>query len=73
VLALALDLLESARAPRTTVQSPFRWSDEAGWKRDFYRLDLTAEQIARARAEFDGQKSVLAGKLDATPGARVRT
>ena len=70
VLALALDLLESARAPRTTVQSPFRWAADASWKRDFYRLDLTPEQIEKARAEFDAQKAVLAAKLDATPGAR---
>ena len=34
-LGLALDLLESARAPRTTVQSPLVWSDDPGWKADF--------------------------------------
>ena len=70
-LARALDLLESATAPRTTVQSPQRWATDASWKRDFYRLDLTPEQIAHSRAEFDAQKSILAAKLDASPGARV--
>lgn len=65
ITAMALDLLESARAPRTTVQTPFRWAEDAAWKRDFYRLDLTPEQMARARAEFDVQKSVLASKLSA--------
>ncbi|HXU25340.1 MAG TPA: hypothetical protein VN697_15055 [Tepidiformaceae bacterium] len=69
-LALALQLLESATAPRTTVQSPFRWAPDAAWKRDFYNLDLSAEQIAHARAEMDSQKAILAAKLDATPGAR---
>jgi hypothetical protein len=60
---MALDLLEGATAPRTTVQTPFRWSDDPSWKRDFYRLDLTPEQVARARAEFDGQKAILSQKL----------
>jgi len=64
-LGMALDLLESASAPRTTVQTPFRWAPEAAWKRDFYRLDLTPEQIARAREEFDTQKATLKEKLDA--------
>ena len=67
---MALDLLESAPAPRTTVQSPFRWADDTAWKRDFYNLDLTADQIAHAREEMDSQKAILAAKLDATPGAR---
>lgn len=63
IIAMALDLLDSARAPRTTVQTPFRWAEDAAWKRDFYRLDLTPEQIERARSEFDNQKSILATKL----------
>lgn len=67
--AMALDLLESARSPRTTIQSPYRWAEDAAWKRDFYRLDLTPEQIAKARAEFDGQKAVLKAKLDSSPTA----
>ncbi len=68
--ALALDVLESARSPRTTVQSPQRWAEDAAWKRDFYKLDLTPEQIAKAREEFDSQKAILSAKLDASPGAR---
>ena len=60
---LALDLLDSARAPRTTVQTPYRWSEDAAWKRDFYKLDMTPEQLAKAREEMDGQKAVLAAKL----------
>lgn len=63
ILATALDLLDSAKAPRTTVQTPFRWAGDAAWKRDFYRLDMTPEQIERARAEMDTQKAVLANKL----------
>lgn len=63
VAATALDVLESALAPRTTVQTPFRWSEDSAWKRDFYRLDMTPEQLAHARAEMDSQKAILAGKL----------
>jgi hypothetical protein len=63
LVAMALDLLESATAPRTTVQSAYRWAEDSSWKRDFYRLDLTPEQIAKAREEFDSQKAILKGKL----------
>ncbi|HVL57930.1 MAG TPA: hypothetical protein VM491_15655, partial [Burkholderiaceae bacterium] len=34
-LELALQLLESARAPRTTVQSPLLWRGAADWKLDY--------------------------------------
>ena len=53
-LALALQLLESAPGPRTTVQSPQRWSDEVVWKDEFQNVRfMSAEEIARRRAEFD--------------------
>ncbi len=32
VLGLCLGLLESATEPGTTVQSPFTWSEDEGWK-----------------------------------------
>ncbi len=63
ILAMALNLLDTATAPRTTVQTAFRWTEDAAWKRDFYKLDMTPEQIARAREEMDGQKAILASKL----------
>ncbi len=68
LVAMALDLLEAARAPRTTVQSPYRWSEDSLWKEDFYRLDLTPEQIAKAREEFDTQKAVFKAKLESSKG-----
>ena len=49
-LDLALDLLESASAPRTTVQSPQRWSDDPSWKRDFDNVDVLSEPISPACA-----------------------
>jgi D-proline reductase (dithiol) PrdB len=63
IFATALALLDSAPAPRTTVQTPYRWAEDAAWKRDFYRLDMTPEQIAKARADMDDQKATLAAKL----------
>ena len=58
-LELALRLLESAPAARTTVQSPIRWSSDPSWKRDY--LDLTTlspETLAERRREFDEVKAV---------------
>ena len=61
-LDLALDLLESARAPRLTLASPWRFSEDPAWKRDYMNPDLLApEEIARRRAENDRQKAVAAG------------
>jgi hypothetical protein len=66
-LELALRLLESAPGPRTTVQSPLRWSDSADWKLDFSNIDrLTPEEIARRRQEFDKQKVIAKGRRDET-------
>ena len=57
-LELALALLESASAPRTTVHSPLRWSDDASWKRDYCNIArLAPEEIERRRAAFDEAKA----------------
>ena len=56
---LALRLLETAPGPRTSVQSPLRWSVDPAWKLDFSNIaQLSAEEIARRRAEFDRQKEI---------------
>jgi hypothetical protein len=62
-LELALALLESAPAPRTTVQSPQVWNAEsADWKLDYSNIArLTPDEIARRRAEFDRGKEVARG------------
>src|SRR5205809_1637476 len=58
-LELALRVLESAPGPRTTVQSPLRWSGDPSWKLDFSNIArLSPEEIARRRAEFDRQKEI---------------
>jgi len=64
-LELALRVLESAPAARTTVQSPLRWRDDAAWKRDFSDLGkLTPEQIEERRREFDVVKAVARAKRE---------
>ena len=62
-LELALHVLEAAPAPRTTVQSPQRWRDDAAWKLDFYDLaKLTPAEISERRKEFDVVKAVIKTK-----------
>lgn len=57
-LALALDLVATAPAARTTVQSPLRWSDDPGWKLDYCNIDrLSKEEIRAKQAEFDKAKA----------------
>jgi hypothetical protein len=66
-LELALRLLESAPAARTTVQSPIRWSADPGWKRDYLELaKLSPETIAERRKEFDVVKTVARAKREAS-------
>jgi hypothetical protein len=56
-LELALRLLESAPAARTTLQSPQRWSDDPDWKRDYSSIEgLTPAELAVRRQEFDAAK-----------------
>lgn len=58
-LELALRLLDNAFAPRTTVQSPQRWSASAEWKLDYSNAArLTPQEIERRRAAFDAAKAV---------------
>ncbi len=58
-LALALSLLATATAPRTTVQSPLVWPGDPSWKLDFSNAErMTPEQIAEARRKFDAGKEV---------------
>jgi hypothetical protein len=57
-LELALRLLESASAPRSTLQSPLRWSDNPDWKLDYCNIErLAPQELARRRAEFDAGKA----------------
>ena len=51
---LALRLLESAPAPRTTVQSPLVWSKDPTWKLDYSNLaNLSELEVGRLRDEAE--------------------
>jgi D-proline reductase (dithiol) PrdB len=66
-LELALRLLETAPAARTTVQNPLVWPGPADWRDDYLNLArLSAEEIAQRRADNDRIKQVAQGVRDAT-------
>lgn len=52
IVAMALDLLESAKAPRTLERSPFRWlpgADDESWRRAYLEIDpVRREELRRA-------------------------
>lgn len=57
-LELALKLLETATAARSTLQSPQRWAADMDWKLDYCNIArLSPEEIARRRAAFDDGKA----------------
>lgn len=67
-LEAALALLETAVAPRTTVQSGLVWPTP-GWRRDYRNLDaLSPADLARLRAENDSAKAVGQAVREATLG-----
>ncbi len=54
----ALDLLESTTLPRTTVQTPFRWSGDASWKERYARVD--PEQALALRRAGEARRTAQA-------------
>jgi D-proline reductase (dithiol) PrdB len=58
-LDLALHVLETATVPRTTLQSPQRWSGDPSWKRDFDSIETLSESdLARLRAEHEQHRVI---------------
>jgi hypothetical protein len=67
-LELALALLETAAEPRTTLESPLRWSGSDAWKLDYSNVKLlSADEIARRRAEFDRGKEAAKAVREGQP------
>jgi D-proline reductase (dithiol) PrdB len=53
-LELALCLLEAAPGPRTTTQSPLRWSESAEWKLDYCNVArLSPDELQQRRNEWE--------------------
>ncbi len=66
-LDLALGLLVTASGPRTTEQSPQRWSASSEWKLDYSNIArLSPEEIARRRTEFDRGKEIAREQREVT-------
>lgn len=58
IASLALNLLENARQPRTTEQSPFRWQGASDWQRDYSNAAILSQaEIAERREAFDRGKA----------------
>ncbi|MBM3348450.1 MAG: glycine reductase [Betaproteobacteria bacterium] len=54
IFNLALDVLENAPGPRTTVQSTLRWSNDPRWKLDYMNIErLAKHEIEALRAEAE--------------------
>jgi hypothetical protein len=68
IVSYALDLLESARVARTTIQTPFRWSEDESWKQNYARVD--AEKIAALKRAGEKRRAQQQG---ARAEGKVRT
>jgi hypothetical protein len=51
IVGFALDLLESATLPRTSVQAPFVWSEDVAWKERYARVDPAQGENLRELGE----------------------
>jgi D-proline reductase (dithiol) PrdB len=51
VVALALDLLEQAEAPRRTVVAPFQWNGAPGWRAVYNRVTPENAEYLRQKGE----------------------
>jgi hypothetical protein len=51
IVGYALDLLESATGPRSTVQAPFIWSQDFSWRERYARFDPSQAENLRQAGE----------------------
>jgi hypothetical protein len=49
IVGLGLDLLENAFVPRTTVQTPFVWSDDQTWRDNYMRIERADQSVPSGR------------------------
>lgn len=57
----ALDLFESARLPRTTVQVPVLWSEDPSWKASFAQVKPEEADSLRRQGKMRRAKQKTAG------------
>lgn len=66
-LALALQVLESAPAPRTTVQNPQRWCSDPDWKLDYCNVERVGPDGLKAlREEAESARKLARGLREAS-------
>jgi D-proline reductase (dithiol) PrdB len=51
IVGFALGLFESATLPRTTVQTPYAWSEDDSWKQCYARVDPADAEQMRSMGE----------------------
>lgn len=59
IVSMALDLLKSATLARTTVQTPFTWSQDQSWRDNFMYVDPDRGVELRAAGEQRRQTQTL--------------
>jgi hypothetical protein len=62
ILAQALDLLETATAPRTTIVSPVAWDGDPAWRPRYARVDETNAAALRALGDERRRKQAEAAR-----------
>jgi hypothetical protein len=51
IIGMALELLQSAWQPRTTVQAPFIWSDDETWRKVFMHVSEEQREVYKKAGE----------------------
>ena len=57
IVEMGLGVLESAVAPRTTVRTPYRWSEDETWRSRY--LEVRPEEAARLAAQGETRRAML--------------
>ena len=52
IVGYGFDVLESARFPRTTVQTPFVWDETGAWRDNYMRVDDSNREVLRRAGEL---------------------
>ena len=52
IIDMALDLLQSAWQPRTTIQAPFIWSEDETWRKGFMHVSEEQQEELRKAGEI---------------------
>jgi len=52
IVGMGLGLLECATGPRTTLQTPFVWGGDSGWRERYMQIDPAARERLRRLGEL---------------------